>query len=139
MDSATLRANVSVLLGTLSLDMTDDIYNLAESIALSELGYAFPVTDSEKQSWLMRRCRRHIIDIFYTQAATSIEYKQSKHNLKFDHFKELIKSWDEEFNKAMSETPFVFSNISLTDSFGTYHRPGFVYDPFGNDITKYRK
>ena len=136
MDSATLKLHVGVMLGLLSSQMTDDIYTIAESITLGELKWTLPTDDQFKALWLLRRCRRHVIDVLYTQSAEAIKHKQSSHDQKFDHFGALIKEWDKEFTAAIEENYALFAGVDVTKGFGTYKGSDFVYDFVGNDITR---
>lgn len=137
MDSATLKTHVSVLLGLLSSGMTDDMFSIAESITLAELGWSFPIDDGIKSIWAAKRCRRHVCDIILSSSVESVKHKQTNHEQKFDHLKSLIKEWDEEFAKAMEENYALFANVDISKAFGTYKGAGFVYDFIGNDVTNY--
>ena len=135
MTSDDLKERVAVMLGLLSSQMTDPIYEIAEIITLSELKWALPTDDPFKDIWLLRRCRRHVIDILFTQSAEAIKHKQSSHDQKFDHFNTLIKLWDKEFLDALEENYNQFAGVDASKIFGTYRGANFVYDFVGNDIT----
>lgn len=120
MDSAGFKTRVGVMLGNLSSNMTDDIYSVAESIALDELGWAVPTDDSFQIIWIAKRIRRHAIDIFYVQAAESVTHKSTKLDQKFDHYASMIENMDKEFSNAMEQYMDKFANVDPTKIFGTY-------------------
>ena len=140
MDSAGLKAKVVVSLGILSSSMTDDIYGLAEAMTLSELKWTLPideVVDPFKMICMVKRAKRHVVEIFLTQSAESIKHKQSSHDQKFDHYRTLIRDWDAEFKQALEDNYELFAGVDPTQIFGTHVKAGFVYDGFGNDITSF--
>lgn len=137
MDSAILKTHTTVLLGLLSSGMSDDMFSIAESITLAELGWTFPIDDGIKSVWAAKRCRRHVCDIMLSSAVDSVKHKQTNLEQKFDHLRTLIKEWDEEFSKAIEENYSLFANVDVSKAFGTYNGAGFVYDFVGNDVTDY--
>ena len=140
MTSDDLKDKVVVSLGILSSSMTDDIYGLAEAMALSELKWTLPIdetVDPFKMIWMVKRAKRHVVEIFLTQSAESIKHKQSSHDQKFDHYRTLIRDWDNEFKQALEDNYELFAGVDATQIFGTHVKAGFVYDGFGNDITSF--
>ena len=137
MTSDDLKERVVVMLGLLSTQMTDSMYEIAEVITLSELKCALPTSDSFKDVWIIKRCRRHVCDIMLSSAVDSVKHKQTNLEQKFDHLRTLIKEWDEEFSKAIEENYSLFANVDVSKAFGTYKDAGFVYDFVGNDVTNY--
>ena len=135
MTSDDLKERVAVMLGLLSSQMTDSMYEIAETITLSELKWTLPSTDPFKDIWLLKRCRRHVIDILFTQSAEAIKHKQSSHDQKFDHFQTLIRLWDKEFMEALEENYNQFAGVDASKIFGTYRGANFLYDFVGHDVT----
>ena len=137
MISDDLKEKTAIMLGSLSSEVDEGMYEVSEIITLSELGFSFPIPDGQKSVWAIKRNRRHICDMLIAQTASSVKHKQTNHEQKFDHLKSLIKEWDEEFAKAMEENYALFANVDISKAFGTYKGSGFVYDFIGNDVTNY--
>lgn len=135
MDSAELRSKTEIMLGSLSSQLTDSVFSMAESIALVELGLVLPIDNLVQQVWLVKRCRRHILDIFYTQSVTSVSHKQTKHDQIYDHYKDWIEQSDAEFTRLLESDPYIFAGVDRGAMFGDYVRAGFVYNMVGEDVT----
>lgn len=139
MDSAELKTKTLVSIGGLSSKVTDDMYDLAESTSLIELRWSLPTDIPFQQLWMVKRCTRHIIDIFLNQSAEGVSHKQTKHDQKFDHYLKLLKKLDDEFSVAIENNVSDFANVDVTKAFGTYADVGRVYDFLGRDITRFVK
>lgn len=137
MISDDLKEKTAIMLGSLSTEVSESMYEVSEIITLSELGFSFPIEEGKKTVWAIKRNRRHVCDMLIAQSASSVKHKQTNHEQKFDHLKSLIKEWDEEFEKALESDSALFANVDISKAFGTYKGPGFVYDFIGNDVTNY--
>lgn len=104
--------------------------------ALGELGWNLPITDIRKCAWALKRGRRHALDVICTTSAHKFKYKQINLNQRFEHYFSLVKSMDEEYQRALEHDPALL-DVDPVGIFGTYINNGFVYDQFGNDVTKY--
>jgi hypothetical protein len=104
--------------------------------ALSELGWTLPITELTRESWAIKRGKRHALDVLCTVSAHKFKYKQINLNQRFEHYFALIKTMDEEYRWAL-ENDLALIDVSSTDMFGVYIRNGFVYDQYGRDVTKY--
>lgn len=137
MTSAELKNRVLVMLGLLSTQVSDAMYEVAEGMTIAELGWSLPNDNAVQSMWLTKRCRRYICEILLTQASDSVKHKQTSHDQKFDHLNSLIKTWDEEFRQAIESDPYLFANVDVSKMFGTYKGAGYAYDFLGNDVTNY--
>lgn len=129
MTSDEVKTNVGVMLGLLSTKMTDNVYTLAELMALTELGWTLPETDSFKCIWIIKRALRHTIDILFAQYAESVDHQGTKHSEKFFQMEELLKKYDKDFDDALDTFANKFAVVDITKCFGTYAGGSYDFSP----------
>lgn len=118
----------------------DPMLSEALSSAIKELGWTVPTTSSFQQYWLLERAKRACVSMMCLDTAYAFKFKQINLQHRFDHFIELIKEMDKQFELAKKEHPDEFvddaSIAAMTateriSSFGDYHGAGFAYDVAG--------
>ena len=130
-------SKVQTSLGSSSELVGAEGYSFAISQALNELGWSLPAS-GKKAYWLVERGKRHCIDILRTQSANKFRYKDLALNHRFNHYNAMIEDLDKKFEKALDSDPDLLDvdADSIFKVFGTYVENGFVYDQYGNDVTK---
>jgi hypothetical protein len=138
-DATALTDLVEVQLASLATLITEDGYELVCNQTILELGWSYPVTTSTKVFWLIKRATRHALYLLMIAAAYKFKYKQVNLQHRFDHFKSIIDTMDEEFNNALISDVGVFITSTVDSNtfkmFGTKIDAGFAYDSIGNDVT----
>ncbi len=119
---------LDIALGTSSKLLNEDAKLLAVSQALTELKYTYPLDKPMEQLWAIKRGMRHALDILRVESAHRFKYKQLSLNHRFNHYNELIGTLDKEFEDSFPELSGYMHSF--------YIESGFVYDRFGNDVTK---
>ena len=113
-----------------------DDYTNAISDAQAETGWALPEDDSLKVLWLKKRSKRHLFFYLFTESAHKFKYKQINLQQRWEHYKETIRTMDEEFVTFQEDRPDLFGNVSPFHAFGTKIDAGFAYEHLtGKDIT----
>jgi len=126
---------VKIQLSTSSELITDDGYESALAIAVSELGWEVPNSDTIQSMWLSKRTLRHCLFILWVASAQKFKYKQVNLQQRFEHYDRLLKVMDEEYTLAAESDSALFSNVAAYKQFGTAVGPGFSYDAIGRDTT----
>ncbi len=120
-------------LGASSSLLEPEEYEHAALQALNELGWSYPIDDSRRQFWAIKRGKRHSLDIIRNSAADEFKYKQISLNQRFEHFNTLIRELDQEFYDALNEDPILL-DVDMTNFFGQYLGNGLYYDEFGHRL-----
>lgn len=115
------------------LDAVD--YTNATDDARRETGWSFPVSDTFKIYWLKTRAKRHIFFYLLSESAHKFKVEQINLQHRFDHYKEIIKFMDKEFQQIMEDRPDQFASADPFKMFGTKIDAGFSYDSAGVDTT----
>lgn len=136
--SGELISKISTSLGSSSDLLEPEGLEFAALQAINELGWSYPISNSRREFWCIQRGKRHALDLLRVQSAHRFKYKQISLNQRFDHYQSLIESMDKSFYEALEKDP-ILSGVDMSKAFGTYIENGFVYDQFGNDITKIMK
>jgi hypothetical protein len=119
---------IELSLGSSTRLLSEEAKEFAAQQAMSELNFSYPVTKPFEQLWAIERGKRHAIDILRVEAAHRFKYKQLSLNHRFNHYNELLRVMDEKFEEALPE---------LAGGMRTFYiESGFVYDIYGNDVTK---
>lgn len=134
-NSDQLVSKIEMALGSSSSLFVSNQLEFAASQAINELGWSYPIEISKKQYWAVLRGKRHALDLKRTETAHKFKYKQISLNQRFEHYNALIRFMDEEFERAASRDP-VLLDVEYKDFFGTYINNGFIYDQYGNDISR---
>jgi hypothetical protein len=122
------------------ITLPDDIDN-AVALAASETGWTFPLSTTLKDYWIKNRSKRHIFAMLCGESAYKFKFKQINLQNRFEHFRQLVRMMDQEWNTFKKENPFAiapseeFNGISKTHIFGTVIDAGFNYDDYGQDVT----
>ncbi len=130
-----LMERVQLSLGGSSSLLGEEEVEFSASQSLNELGFKIPIKNPKKILWSIERGKRHCLDILRIQSAHRFKYKQLSLNHRFNHYDALIKDMDERFEKALNTDPDLM-DIPFSGIMGHYISNGFVYDQFGNDVTK---
>lgn len=134
-DSGEHAQQINVALSSLADDLDVGGLDFAALQAISELGWSYPLTNAKKVFWAIQRGKRHAIDLLRTVAASKFRYKQIYLNQRYENYTSLIKEWDKEFLEALNTEPVLIGS-TVEKLFGTYINNGFIYDQYGNDITR---
>ena len=122
-------------LSDLNTYLTEAQIEFAITQALDELEWEYPIEDGARRFWAVQRAKRHAMDLLKTAAAYKFKYKQINLNQRFDHLSRQIWQMDMDFKSAIKQDPSLYG-ADPYKLFGTYVSNGFVYDSFGNDITR---
>lgn len=125
---------VMIGMGNSSTFLTADGYEAAADEAILELAVTFPLDNAVRESWVVKRTKRHSLFILYIEAANRFQYKQLKLNQRFDHYHKIIDQMDKEFQKAREEDWIALMDISPSKMFIKIDA-GFSYDKYGQDTT----
>lgn len=141
-----LIEEISSSLGTSAILLSDEgspaestRLNFAANTAVRELRMTLPVSDNKKIYWLVERGKRHALDFLRIASAHKFKYKQISLNHRFEHYNKLIEMMDKAFKEAKKDDPALADVDAFGDGtggMGIYLSNGFVYDQFGNDITR---
>jgi hypothetical protein len=133
--SGEFIAKIKTAMGSSAGLLESGEFQFAALQALNELEWNYPIDAQKKEFWAIKRGYRHALDILRVQSAHKFQFKQLSLQHRFRHYDALIQSMDEEFNRALDKDPTLW-DVSLDKVFGVYEDNGFVYDQYGNDITK---
>lgn len=134
-DINELKTTVLSAAGGLGGYLETDQLDFAADQAVRELGFSFPVTNNTREYWLIERSKRHVLDVLRTASAYKFRYKQIYLNQRFEHLNTLLEKMDEEFKEALNNEPDLLG-VDVSTTFGTYIENGFIYDQFGQDVSK---
>ena len=126
---------ITTALADLSSYLDSPQIEFAANQALDELEWSFPIDSGAKKYWAIQRGKRHAMDLLKTSAAYKFKYKQISLHQRFDHLDRQIKQMDEDFKEAMKNDVTLFG-VDAHKIFGTYLDNGFVYDQYGNDVSR---
>jgi len=115
------------------LDSND--YDQALNNAQRDTGWTCPVTSDFQIQWLKERTKRWLFFFLWTESAHKFKFEQINLQHRFEHYKELIKYMDEQFEAAKEENIAEFAGASNYEMFGTKIEAGFQYDDVGNETT----
>ena len=117
----------------LSTHFEEEDWENAIDDALSESGWAFPVTNTTKISWLKKRTKRHLFFMLMSESAHKFKFKQYNLQHRFLHYSRLIKEMDSDWEI------FVNSEMLYIDgapgAFSSKIDAGFQSDELGRDTT----
>lgn len=126
---------VKISLGTSKTLVSDEEVEFAISQAENELKIKYPIPTGKIQLWALERAKRHVMDMLRIQSAHRFKYKQLSLNDRFNHYDRMITDMDNRFENALNTDPDLWG-LSVEGVLGLYIENGFVYDKFGNDVTK---
>ena len=85
------------------LDQSD--YTRAVETAVRETGYAATSTNGTKIQWLVDRAKRAIFFMLLSESAHKFKVKQYSLHHRFEHYRDIIKYMDEEYQKYLEDMP----------------------------------
>jgi len=103
--------------------------------ALRQTGWTLPVSTSFREYWVKQRSKRELFFYLWTEASHKFKFEGINLQHRFDHYKEIIKYMDEQFEAAMEANVHEFANAEAYQLFGQKLDAGFSYDITGRDIT----
>jgi hypothetical protein len=116
--------------------LDSDDYNNACDDASRETGFSYPVADGFQTLWMKSRAKRHIFFYLLTESAHKFKYEQINLQHRFEHYRDIIKYMDGQYEKAIEEFAFEFAGVSAVNALGTKIDAGFAYEPqTGRDRT----
>lgn len=139
-DSDALVSQTQELLSGISDALSPEALTRCAGQAMIELGWSFPLSVPQKEYWAIDRCRRHILYVLMTIAATKFQYKHIHLEHKYKHLSDMIKNIDAAFAKAIEDSPDLFSELldnmvgEGADSLISYISTGFSYDVTGVEL-----
>ena len=131
-----LIERLQISLGTSKTLLSEEEFDFAVSQAQNEMRLKFPIVDGKRQLWGIERSKRHALDLLRIQSAHRFKYKQLSLNDRFNHYDRMIKDMDEKFEHAMNSDPDLW-DIAPEGMLGFYVDNGFVYNKYGEDMTKF--
>ncbi len=130
---------IKLALGDLETRLEEPALEFAAEQALDETGFSYPLSSSAKY-WAIQRGKRHAIDVLRSTSAYKFKYKQISLNQRFDHLDKMIENLDSVWYIALKTDPALISiGIDISTTFGTYLGNGFIFDQYGNDVTRIMK
>jgi len=121
--------------GLTSYLATPDYENAVDD-ALRDTGWSLPNSTVFKIQWMKDRAKRHLFFYLQTESAHKFKFEQINLQQRFQHYTILIKTMDEDFEKAKLENVHEFAGVDSFKIFGTQVEPGFAYEPeTGRDVT----
>ena len=136
-DQAALITETKLLTGGSFDKISDPGWVRVATQTELELGWPYAVTDSNKEYWMVERCRRHSMYLLMVEAANKFQYKKIFLQHKFHNYIQLIKQMDEDFYKAVEDDPHnIFEDIGASFSdFASYIGNGYITDNLGRDCS----
>lgn len=136
-DQATLITETKTLTGGSFDKISDPGWVRVATQTELELGWPYPVSDSNKEYWLVERCRRHAMYLLMVEASAKFQYKKIFLQHRFHNYIQLIKQMDADFQKAIEDDPHdIFADVGASFSdFASYITSGFHTDNLGRDIS----
>ena len=120
----------------LSSYLSSDDYSNAADRASYDTGWAYPVSTSFRITWQLQRSFRWLYFYLLNNYATKFKFEQINLQQRWEHFRQMIKDIDEQFEKAVQENPAEFADVDTYKMFGTKIDAGFAYENgTGRDIT----
>ena len=114
---------------------TEDYGNACDDAA-RDTGWGFPVSEDFKILWQKQRSKRFLFFYLLTESAYYFKTGQENIQQQFDHYKDVIKLMDDEYQRIMEERPEMFGDVSAFHVFGTKIDAGYAYNPqTGKDLT----
>ena len=123
-------------LGASAAFLSVENFEFAATQALSELGWSYPIDKPKQEYWSIQRGKRHALDILRVQSAHRFQFKQLSLQHRFRHYNELIQQMDQDFQKALDSGDPDLMSVSPEGMFGLSVGNGFVYDQYGNDVSR---
>lgn len=130
-----LRDRISISLSDLANNLGSEALYFAAEQAVNEMNLTFPISSGTKQMWAVSRGKRHALDLLRTAAAYKFQYKQIHLEHRFKQLSAQIEQMDKDFEEAKKTEPELFG-LEMKNGFGVYLGNGFVYDQYGNDISR---
>ena len=115
------------------VDSTD--FDNAVNNAQRDTGWTCPVSSDFKIQWLKERYKRWIFFFLWSESAHKFKFEQINLQHRFEHYKDLIKYMDEQFESAKEENIAEFAGAQAYEMFGTKIEAGFQYNALGQDTT----
>lgn len=136
-DQAALITETKTLTGGSFDKISDPGWTRVATQTELELGWAYVITDYNKEYWMVERCRRHAMYLLMVESANKFQYKKAYLQHKFQNYIQLIKQMDAEFEQAVEDDPHdIFGDIGASFSdFASYITTGFGTDNLGRDTT----
>jgi hypothetical protein len=116
------------------LDPVD--YSNAVDDATRDTGFSFPTSTDFQIMWLKQRAKRAIFWYLLSESAHKFKYEQINLQQRFEHYRDIIKYMDEQYEKALEDNPDQFAGVNAIHFFGTKIDAGFRYEEeTGRDLT----
>jgi hypothetical protein len=116
--------------------LDSDDYSNACDDASRETGFLYPAATEFQTLWIKSRAKRHLFFYLLTESAHKFKYEQINLQHRFEHYRDIIKYMDEQYEKAIENFAFEFAGVSAVNALGTKIDAGFAYEPqTGRDLT----
>ena len=126
---------LEISIGDLINEIDPDHLDFACKHALTELKWHLPLTSPGRVFWAIQRARRHCVEIVWFAASNEFRYKLIFLNQRFEHLTIVMKYMDELFERGLESDPDL-CGVDGASLFGFYVKNSFVYDQYGNDVSK---
>ena len=134
MDAHELAMTVQRQVKGLDTYLEADDYTEAVENAQRDTGWSATTSNSDKINWLIDRTKRHLFFMLMSESAHKFKVKQYSLHHRFEHYRDLIKMMDEQWNEYKEELPIDPENVIAIG--GTKIDAGFRYDEdTGKDLT----
>lgn len=135
-NSGELIGKIENSMGSSASFLSVEEFEFATTQALNELGWSYPIDKPKKEYWSVQRGRRHALDILRVQAAHRFQFKQLSLQHRFRHYNEMIQQMDQDFQKALDSGDPDLLDVPPEGMFGLSIGNGWIYDQYGNDVSK---
>lgn len=127
------QEKVSYAIGDASNILSTEEILSALNRALNELSWSLPVTNQNKEFWLIERGQRHCLDILRSSSAHKFKYKQINLSHRFEHYNTMVDTMDRKFITALDNDPALATTNGA--NLFMYINSGFDYGELGEDLT----
>lgn len=121
-------------MGDTSSAVSDAAMTNAAAQALKELHWTLPITDDSKEYWIIERTKRYVIYTLLIDSAHKFQFKKMYLQHRFQHYIQLIKMMDAEFQKSLENEPNLF-DVGTYPNLTFYITNGFEYNELGEDAS----
>ena len=128
MTKAELTTLLQQELKGLTSSLEDDDYSNAIDAAERDTGWSMPQTTAFNLKWMIERSKRHLFFFLMSEAASKFRYKDIHLQHRFEHYADLIRQMDTDFEKAQDEYAFEFAGVPAYEQMAHKIDAGFAYE-----------
>jgi hypothetical protein len=102
-------------MGSNASNLTEDGFEVGADMAMSELGWSYPLGHPLKVFWAYQRGVRHSVHILLIESAHKFRYKEIFLQNRYAHYRSIIDDMDKDFELAKEENPALFVDSMYID------------------------